>query len=117
MAESVISEHSLEYIDDIVMFSNYNITSAVNKYSALIIDGWCNAKAGVASITIPTRLLKDMVNNGSQRFDMGAYASATAFMSVSIIVAKSNNIYTINPNWAVTETGQGDVYLQLYGLK
>ena len=111
MAESIISEHS------IVGFSNYNITSAVNKYSALIIDGWCNARAGVSSVTIPTRLLKDMNNNGSLRFDMGAYASATAFMSVSIVVTKSNSTYTINPNWAVTEGGQGDAHLQLYGLK
>lgn len=118
MATSTISEHSVEYIANLVMFSNYDITSYVNKYSALIIEGWCNARAGVSTSIIPTHFIKQDVPNGSfLRFDMGSYTSATAFVGVSVLIRRNGNTYTISPNFAATEAGSGDVHIVMYGLK
>lgn len=118
MATSKIIGRSVEYIADLVMFSNYDITSYVNKYSALIIEGWCNARAGVSTLTIPTHFIKANTPNGSYlRFDMGGYASPSAFVGVSVLISRNGNTYTITPNFAATEAGSGDVHLQMYGLK
>lgn len=118
MATSKISEHSAEYIADLVIFNNYDITSYVNKYSALIIEGWCNARAGISTSIIPTHFIKQYILSGAYgRFDMGGYASPNAFMDVSVLISRNGNTYTITPNFAATEAGGGDVHIVLYGLK
>lgn len=118
MATSKISEHSVEYIADLVAFSNHDITSSVTKYSALIIEGWCNARAGISTLTIPTHFIKQYILSGAYgRFDMGGYASPTAFMDVSVLIGRTGDTYTITPNFAATEAGAGDVHIVMYGLK
>lgn len=118
MATSTISEHAVEHIAELVMFSNYDITSYVNKYSALIIEGWCNARAGISTLTIPTHFLKEYFPSASQgRFDMGGYASPNAFVGVSVLISRNGDTYTITPNFAATEGGGGDVHIVMYGLK
>lgn len=118
MATSKVIGRSVEHIADLVLFNNYDITSYINKYSALIIEGWCNARAGVSTLTIPTHFIKQYIPNGGYgRFDMGGYASPSAFMDVSVLISRNGDAYTITPNFAVTEAGGGDVHIAMYGLK
>lgn len=116
MATSTLNNHSVELIADLVAFINYDITSEVNKYSALIIEGWCHARAGISTLTIPTRFIKGIGSGETYRFDMGGYASGTAFVGVSVKISRSNNNFYISPNFAATEAGAGDVHIQMYGL-
>ena len=117
MATSKIQNKGMEYCTSKTFSSNndyIDITSYINKYSELIVLTHQGNVARFGTTTIPTQLVIT-TSNTSLFFEVGSYATGTAYGGDRFEIRKSSSTYLMYGGWSFREGTQGNLSVDIYG--
>lgn len=117
MATSTIQNKSMEYCTSKTFSSNndyIDITSYINKYSELIVLTHQGNDNRFCTAAIPTQFVIT-ASNTSLFFEVGAYATPTAFVGDRFEIRKSGSTYLMYGGWSFREGAQGNLSVEIYG--
>ena len=88
--------------------------SVPKTYNEYVFEILKNGTNRVCMIYVPKAFLDRVSLNATIAFDAGGYASSSAYSGISIWIKVQASDYLVGGNWAVTETGAGNIQVVVY---